>query len=165
MVDTSTRKLVLPAANNSLIIETNGDDWAECFLSGVERIYLGADDLSVILTCLRDTLSNQEMPTEPADGEIEGFPVAWRLSLAEAHHVLYAALSGEDHLLFWQNSRQSPVTIVGVMRLTPEHREQWEQQLKALLHDLLPRTNGHRQFISGGAGPVVAEALVSEALK
>lgn len=133
MVATSIQTFVLPAESNALVIETSEDNWAKCFLSGTERIYLGADDLSIILTHLRDALSNQNVLNSPVDGEMEGLPVVWLLSLAEAHHVLYGAVSGKDFLLFWQNARQSPVTIAGVMRLTPKCQRQWTQMLNAAM--------------------------------
>ena len=94
-------------------------------------------------------------------GEIQGLPVSWLLSLAEAQYVLYVAVSGEDRLLFWENARLSPAAIAGVVRLSPKHRQQWQQQLEVLLHDPLPPVNGHRQTSSN-----IAElAAHAEALK
>lgn len=133
MVDTSNQTLALPAETNSLVIEANRNSWAKCYLVGTERIYLGADDFSTLLSRLRDTLTIQNTPLSPIDGEIEGFPVVWRLSLAEAYHVLYLAVSGEDLLLFWENAHQSPVKIAGVMRLTPKHQQQWTRMINVVM--------------------------------
>ncbi len=129
MVDT----LSLPAESNSLVIETNADGWAKCFLIERERIYLGADDFSIIATRLREGLRSRDVLAGGVAGELQGLPVAWLLSLAEAHHALYVAESGSERLLFWQNAHQSPVFLAGVMRLSPEQRVQWQEALTAVL--------------------------------
>lgn len=125
--------LSLPAESNSLVIETNADGWARCFLADRERTYLGAEDFSVIATRLQEGLRRRNALAGGAAGELQGLPVAWLLSLSEAHHVLYMAASGSNRLLFWQNADQSPVLLAGVMRLSPEQRVQWQETLSAAL--------------------------------
>ncbi|MGI4790017.1 MAG: hypothetical protein ACRYFS_14345 [Janthinobacterium lividum] len=104
MVGNWIQSLILSAGSNSLLIETSRDGWAKCFLIGDERIYLGADVFTIVLSRLRDALSSSHAFDGPSAGEIEGLPVVWRLSLAEAHHVLYVGDDGSDRVLFWQNA-------------------------------------------------------------
>ncbi len=129
-------KLILPAENNSLVIEVDAEGWAQCYLAGYagqERVFLGADDFSVIVTRLNAGLSEHNILDERGAGSIEGHRVAWLLSLAEAHHTLYIALCGSDRLLFWQDASRSPVSIVGTMRLSSAQCIQWQQSLMAVL--------------------------------
>ncbi len=129
MVDT----LFLPAESNSLVIETNADGWSKCFLIERERIYLGADDFSVIAMRLREGFRKHDLLDSPIAGEINGFPVVWLLSLSEAHHCLYVADAGDRTLLFWENAHKTPVTLAGVMCLSPEQREQWQETLSTVM--------------------------------
>ena len=129
-------ELVLTAEDNSLVIEVDAEGWARCYLvgyAGQERLFLGADDFSVIVTRLKEGIAKRNIFDERNAGSIEGHLVAWLLSLAEAHHGLYIALSGSDSLLFWQDASRSPVAIVGVMRLSPERCAQWQESLAASL--------------------------------
>lgn len=128
--------LSLSADSSSLVIETSANGWAKCYLVAEERIYLGADDIVTVLTRLRDAVDTQK-PLDCPDGWIlEGLPVAWRLSLAEVHHVLYVADDGLDRVLFWQNADADPVFIAGVMRLSPAIRQQWVQALSKVLEEV-----------------------------
>lgn len=128
--------LKLPAEDNSLVIEVDAEGWARCYLvgyAGQERLFLGADDFSVIVIRLNEGLSKRSMLGECSAGTIEGHVVAWLLSLAKAHHALYIALSGPDRLLFWQDANRLPVAIVGSMCLSPERCAQWQESLAASL--------------------------------
>ncbi len=133
MVATLTQPITLSAGNSSLVIETDSSGWARCFLVEEKRTYLGADSIEIVLTRLRDAVDTRK-PLDCPDGwELEGLPVAWRLSLAEVHHVLYVGEDEADRVLFWQNARTSPVSIAGVMRLSPAQHQQWVQALSEAL--------------------------------
>ena len=134
MLGTWVKSLILPAGNTSLLIETSREGWSKCFLVNSERLCLGAGDF-IVLSRLRDALSSQPALDESAAGEIEGLPVAWRLSLAEAHHVLYVGDDGPDRVLFWQDARTSPVSIVGIMRLSPVQHQSWFHTLGRILEE------------------------------
>lgn len=125
--------LSLPADSSSLVIETSDNGWAKCYLVADERTYLGADDIVTVLTRLRDAVDTQESLDFKDGWKLEGLPVAWCLSLMEVHHVLYVAEDGLDRVLFWQNARTSPVSIAGVMRLSPAMCQQWVEALGRVL--------------------------------
>jgi len=127
--------LSLSADSSSLVIETSDNGWAKCYLVAEERIYLGADDFSIITSRLSKALEQRGVPAAKVAGEIEGTPVAWILSLAEAHHVLYTGASGSGCLLFWQDARTSPVSIAGVMCLSSVMRQQWVETLGRVLEE------------------------------
>ena len=133
MVAASAQTLVLQAGSLSLVIENEGNGWARCYLLGDERIYLGADDFTIVVTRLHEALNRDTAFDGTAAGEIEGLPVVWRLSLFEAHHALYVADDGTDRVLFWQNAHGPALFIAGVMRLTPSQQQQWVQMLAKAL--------------------------------
>lgn len=135
MVATSIQSLTLSAGGNSLVIETESNGWARCFLAEDRWTYLGADSIAIVLTRLRDAVDVTKPLDCPAGWELEGLPVAWRLSLAEVHHVLYVGEDRADRVLFWQNARTSPVSIAGVMRLSPVQSQQWIETLDNALRE------------------------------
>ena len=135
MVATSTQPLTLSAGSSSLVIETENNGWARCFLVEDKRTYLGADSIGIVLARLRDAVDVTNPLDCSAEWELEGLPVAWRLSLAEVHHVLYVGQDGVDRVLFWQNARTSPVSIAGVMRLSPAQSQHWVQALSEALEE------------------------------
>ncbi len=127
--------LSLPADSSSLVIENSDNGWAKCYLVADERTYLGADDFSIITSRLLKALEQRGVPAAKAAGEIKGTPVAWVLSLAEVHHVLYVAQDGSDRVLFWQNADADPLFIAGVMRLSPAICQQWVETLSRVLEE------------------------------
>lgn len=139
--------LKLPDEDNSLVIETNTEAWARCYLVQPfeqERIYLGADVFPIVATRLHDGLNQWDALNKAVDGELQGHYVMWLLSLCEVHHVLYAAQSGPDRLLFWQNADVSFLLTSGVMRLSPERCVQWQEVLSAALDtDKMPGLTDH----------------------
>lgn len=135
MVTASAQILVLQAESFSLVIEKESNGWAKCYLLGNERTYLGADDFTVVVSRLHEALNRNTAFDGPAAGKIEGLPVAWRLSLFEAHHALYVADDGADRVLFWQNAHGPTLFIVGVMRLSPSQSQQWVQTLSKALEE------------------------------
>ena len=135
MVAISTQPITLSAGSSSLVIETERNGWARCFLLDGRRIYLGADSIGIVLTRLRDAVDVTK-PLDCPDGRrLEGLPVSWRLSLAAAHHVLYVGDDRADRVLFWQNTLTSPVSIAGVMRLSPAQSQQWVKTLNKALEE------------------------------
>lgn len=128
--------MILSAGSSSLEIETDGNGWARCFLVEDKRNYLGADSIGIVLTRLRDAVDMTKPINCPDGWELDGLPVAWRLSLAEVHHVLYVADDRMDRVLFWQNARTSPVSIAGIMRLSPAQSQQWVQTLGNALREV-----------------------------
>ncbi len=125
----------LSADSSSLVIETSDNGWAKCYLVADERAYLGADDIVTVLTRLRDAVDTQKSFDAEDGWKLEGLPVAWCLSLMEVHHVLYVADDGLSRVLFWQNARTSPVSIAGVMHLSPALRRQWVVTLSKALEE------------------------------
>ena len=135
MVATSTQPLTLSTGSSSLVIETESNGWARCFLVEDKRIYLGADSIEIVLARLRDAVDAMKPLDCSAGWKLEGLPVAWRLSLAEVHHVLYVGEDEADRVLFWQNAHTSPVSIAGIMRLSPAQCQQWVQVLSHALKE------------------------------
>ena len=130
------KTLTLEGEGGDLLVEVsiNEAGWSLCYLLSDGRIYLGAESAAFLLSRLLDAVSDGVSPW-PMDGELCGHQVRYALSLSEAHHVLYVADDGPDRLLFWQNSHPEPMTLAGTIRLVPELRRQWHDQLTAAFYD------------------------------
>ena len=92
-----------------------------------ERIYLGAETLSYLVSRLLTALSHDP---EEVIGEISGHKVRWVLSLTEAHCTLYVAVCHSERILFWQNAEAK---VIGTIKLSEVEMAQWRKQLEMLL--------------------------------
>ena len=133
------KTLTLFADENSLRIDIAENGWAKLTLVGDKEAYLGADAIEVVALRLMNYLKNGDVLGRASAGEMNGLPVTCLLLLSEAHHALYVASSGSDRLLFWQDARTAPVSLAGIMRLTPPQGRHWVQALdEALRSELTP---------------------------
>jgi hypothetical protein len=125
--------VILSGQDGDLLLEpaVNDTGWTSCSLLTSQRIYLGADTLPYVTAGLLKAVSDNLGEALPS-GEIAGYNVRYLFILAEAHHALYVADEGDDRLLFWQNAHQAPVTLAGIIRLSPAQRQQWQSQLHVL---------------------------------
>ncbi len=113
-----------------LQIERISDKWYECRLwSGESSIRLGAETPNYIKQHLLAGLT--EGPKTPA-GRYEGHDVYWVLSLAENHHVLYAAMENTGIILYWQDAVAEPVRMISQTRLSRDDCLEWLRQLEQL---------------------------------
>ncbi len=129
------KTFTLTAQENSLRIEVEETGWAKLTLMGDAQTYLGADDIEIVASRLRNYLENGDVRGRAYQGEMNGLPVACLLLLNEAHHALYVAESGSERILFWQNAHTGPVFLSGVMSLSPFHSRQWTQTLAQILEE------------------------------
>jgi hypothetical protein len=108
--------------------------WSRCVLlvDNAQPRFLGAENLANIATRLVAHLAG----AGPAAGRIAGQPVWWVLSLAEAHHSLYAYLDGAQRVLVWEDGDGRPLT--SVLRLSETRYQQWREQLTPLATAPLP---------------------------
>jgi hypothetical protein len=114
---TTTR---LRSSYGALLLETNGDGWCRCTLEqGPAARYLGAETHANIATGLSRAL----------DETFDGTGLHWVLSLAEAHHVLYAGRVGAELRLSWEDASSSPTRIVGTVTLSASERASWRDAL------------------------------------
>jgi hypothetical protein len=132
---------------NTITLRGNGADlevdtavndlgWTLCYLVCGKRTFLGADSLPCVVKGLSRALQDNDDNTEQPAGEINGISVRYALHLEEAHHSLYYGEEGNTRLLFWQADQHHPVTLVGVIRLSPSQRRQWTQALAGVLKEI-----------------------------
>lgn len=124
-------KLILEGSGGNIELEINLNDlgWSKCYLVNGDRTYLGAETSSYICSRLLDELRD-DVTHASYVGEINEHKVRGVLALSEMHHVLYCATEGSSRILFWQDSHQSPVKLVGVIRISSEQRMRWREQLE-----------------------------------
>ena len=129
--------LILEGDGGSLMIELAVNDlgWSLCYMLAEECVYLGAWGADRILSNLQDVVQDEAYGWPPV-GTLCGYPVRCAFLLSEAHHALYYAEAGADRLLFWQDAKQEPVTLVGTIRLSPEQRRKWQAQIQTALDDV-----------------------------
>jgi hypothetical protein len=129
-IHTMATTLKLYTNDCCLQIERISDKWYECkFLSGESSVRLGAETPNYIKQHLLSGLT--EGPKTWA-GQLEGREVYWVLSLAENHHVLYAAIENTGIVLYWQDAVVEPVRIIAKMHLSTEVCMEWRRQLEQL---------------------------------
>lgn len=63
---------------------------------------------------------------------MNGITVKYAIHLEETHHSLYYGDEGDTRVLFWECDKKDPVVPVGVIRLSPEQRLQWQEALTAV---------------------------------
>ncbi len=120
----------LQADVQQIEVDITNPAWCECWLEdGANRIYLGADSFTYIQSHLLHALEGK--PDKIA-GASNGKQVYWILSLLEAYHTLYCAISGEDKILFWQDKHGN---IISEIKLPTPLANQWIIQLKAMRYD------------------------------
>ncbi|MBI1928593.1 hypothetical protein HYR99_30665 [Candidatus Poribacteria bacterium] len=119
--------VALNGTGGSIHIDTRADRWSQCYLVASERIYLGAETLSYLVSRLLSALSSD---TEEVIGEISGHKIRWVLSLAEGHCTLYVARCHSERILFWQNAEAK---VIGTITLSQVEMAQWRKQLEMLL--------------------------------
>lgn len=124
------RKEEFLADGGRLIIEfdTNVLGWSRCYLLTDKKIYLGAESTAYIVTRLLDLLREEsvELPYE-----YHGEKVRWIMSLAEAHHCLYATAAGHEQKLLWQDAHSGP-SHVATFALSPRQRLEWRDKLESI---------------------------------
>ena len=104
--------------------------WARCYLvppAGRPARFLGAEALDIIAGRLVANMLDLDRPTTST---IDGQPVRWVLSLAEAHHQLLVSLDGAVRVLHWRDGGGRPVAPV--LRLDEAQFRRWRQQLAPL---------------------------------
>ena len=129
------KTFTLFADKDALRLDVAENGWAKLTLLGQNEVYLGADVIDRVCSRLVGYLTNEDVLGRASAGEIDGHSVYCLLLLSEAHHALYVTGPGSESLLFWQNARTSPVSIVGIMRLLPAQRQDWIQTLSRVMED------------------------------
>ena len=127
--------ITLRGEGADLEVEANVNDlgWTLCYLICGKRTFLGADGLPYVVKGLLQALQDDNV-NQPV-GEINGVSVRYALHLEEAHHSLYYGEEGDTRLLFWQADKLHPITLVGVIRLSPAKRKQWAEALAKVLEE------------------------------
>ena len=122
--------LKLCVGDYCLQISRINDIWYECILSfGDSSIRLGAEAPTYLKQHLSIGLTGGP---KTSAGKLEGREVYWVLSLAENHHMLFAALDNTGVTLYWQAKWPEPVTVVAAMHLSREDCLEWRRQLEQL---------------------------------
>ena len=129
------KTFTLFADKDALRFDVAENGWTKLTLVGQEEVYLGADVGDRVCSRLIGYLTDEDVLGRASAGKIEGHSVHCLLLLSEAHHALYVTGPGSETLLFWQNAHTSPVSIAGVMRLSPAQRQQWVQALNNALKE------------------------------
>ena len=133
MIENRGTSVTLSGKGGSIIFQfaVNELGWSRCFFMTAEgqTMYLGAESQSYLVKRLLEGLSDH--PASGTSDDVEGVPVRWILSLAEAHHVLYAAVRGpEDLCLFWIDAHTAPTRIVATIDISPRQRAEWREELE-----------------------------------
>lgn len=119
--------LQLCASEDCIYVDTTDSRWCKCWLiKGEEIVFLGAESLKYVMDHLLSGLDNNSKKTV---GNLLGYDVWWVLSLAEAHHTLYAAMANEDRILLWQDKNAN---VISTVRLSQIQYLLWHDQLENL---------------------------------
>ena len=127
------KTFTLLADKDALRFDIAENGWTKLTLVGQSEVYLGADIFDRVFSHLIGYLKNDDVLGRPSAGKIKGHSIYCLLLLSEMHHALYVTEPGEESQLFWQNANAEPPFIAGVMRLSPEQRQQWIEALSGVL--------------------------------
>jgi len=134
--------IILTGSGGDLELEIVNDfHWTRCYLVAEKKLLLGADVLSCVIAGLSKALG--ESDAIPVAGKINATNVRYAFHLEEAHHSLYYGDEADTRLLFWQADASQPITLVGIIRLSPEQCRQWRETLTATL-------DSHREPVAVG---------------
>jgi len=118
----------LHAKGGTLVLrQVDGSWWQLVIAIGSSEHVLGSDTRQIIVSRLRDGLTNTLGPTTA--GSFQGTPSRWVLSLSEEHCSVYAGdCEGIRHLFF----QDANGTYLGSLPLSSTEREAWLSELKRL---------------------------------
>jgi hypothetical protein len=122
MVSNST-KLVSDGGTLELVCDDSG--WCRVRLVVEQHTYrLGAEARHVLVPRIGRGLAEQLPPA--GSGSIDGVPVCWLFSLAEGHHSVFAADSGDLRWLYFQDEKGDLAVKLG---LSGAERRSWLAEL------------------------------------
>ena len=114
---------VLSTALGSLVIGSG--EYCPVYLeAGTNRTMLGSDLRALIVSRLRAGLEAKTV--HGCDGEMNGLPVAWMLSLSEPNSSLYVGDLGDSRHIFAESENSE---LIVELVLDNEDRKRWLREL------------------------------------
>lgn len=123
-------RLTLSAATGSIRLSRTKRGWCQVSVTSEgEEHLLGAESDQYVVEHLCHALSGEPADEESA-GTLDGYRVAWVMTLSERHGMVHVALDGNDAILFFSDENAKRLCV---MRLREEERAGWRKRMRQWL--------------------------------